>query len=182
PGHFSSGSDRRIPLLEEVFQRHPDMPINVEIKEDDRDVIRKVSDMVRRYQRSDRTIWASVNDKVMKKCQAENADMPVIFTPRRGLILLLLYYTGLLPFVPLRECVVETVMPSLINRLIMRKSLLQHLQDRGIQVYFWVLNQDSDFQKALDLGASGLMTDYPCKLQAFLRQHGGTQRERGGTQ
>ncbi|KAG8536898.1 hypothetical protein GDO81_025478 [Engystomops pustulosus] len=80
--------------------------------------------------------------------------MPFMFTPRRGFLLLFLYYTGLLPFVDLPESVVETYMPSLINRtyfphnslmrnrflvylqdkLMMRKSLFQHLQDRGIQV------------------------------------------------
>ncbi|CAJ0956705.1 unnamed protein product, partial [Ranitomeya imitator] len=104
----------------------------------------------------------------MKKCRKENPEMPFMFTPRRGVILLLLYYTGLLPFVDLPESVVETYMPSLINRtyfpshslmrsrfltLIMRNSLFQHLQARGIQVYLWVLNQDSEFfRRALDCG------------------------------
>ncbi|XP_063286925.1 lysophospholipase D GDPD3 [Pelobates fuscus] len=202
PGHVSSGSDQRMPLLEEVFQRYPDMPINVEIKEDNNELIKKVSDLVRRYHRTNMTIWASMSDRIMKKCQAENPDMPIMFTPRRGLILLLLYYTGLLPFVPLRESVVETYMPSLINRtyfphnrlmsnpflvslqdkLFMQKGLFQHLKDRGIQVYLWVLNQDSDYQRALDYGVTGIMTDFPSKLKAFLQRYEEEQRTRGGMQ
>ncbi|XP_073504862.1 lysophospholipase D GDPD1-like isoform X1 [Phyllobates terribilis] len=199
PGHISSGADHRIPLLEEVFQRHPEKPINVEIKEDSDELIRKVSELVKKYQRTERTIWASTSDKVMKKCRKENPEMPFMFTPRRGVTLLLLYYTGLLPFVDLPESVVETYMPSLINRtyfpnhslmrsrflvylqdkLIMRKSLFQHLQARGIQVYLWVLNQDSDFRRAFDCGVTGVMTDYPSKLRTFLQEYEGEQSTRG---
>ncbi|XP_075174668.1 lysophospholipase D GDPD3 isoform X2 [Anomaloglossus baeobatrachus] len=179
PGHISSGADHRIPLLEEVFQRFPEKPINVEIKEDSDELIRKVSELVKKYQRMERTIWASTSDKVMKKCRQENPEMPFMFTPLRGVLLLLLYYTGLLPFVDLPESVVETFMPSLINRLIMRRSLFQHLQARGIQVYLWVLNQDSDFRRAFDCGVTGVMTDYPSKLHTFLQEYGGEQRTRG---
>ncbi|XP_068099923.1 lysophospholipase D GDPD3 [Hyperolius riggenbachi] len=202
PGHMSSGSDRRFPLLEEVFQKFPDKPVNVEIKQDCDDLIKKVSDLVKKYHRTDRTIWASTNDRVMKKCRRENPDMPVMFTPRRGILLLILYYTGLLPFVPLSESVVETYMPSIINRtyfpgnslmrnrflvklqdkLMMRKSLFQHLEARGIQVYLWVLNKESDFQRAFDCGATGVMTDFPSKLHTFLQQYEGGQRARGPQQ
>ncbi|CAI9531753.1 unnamed protein product [Staurois parvus] len=196
---MSSGHDRQIPLLEEVFQRFPEKPINIEIKRDCDELIKKVSDLVKKYRRTERTIWASTSDPVMKKCRKENPDMPFMFTPRRGIILLILYYTGLLPFVPLPEAVVETYMPSIINRtyfphnalmrnrflvrlqdkLMMRKGLFQHLQARGIQVYLWVLNQESDFQRAFDCGATGVMTDYPSKLHRFIQKCEGEQRARG---
>ncbi|KAM9305379.1 lysophospholipase D GDPD3 [Gastrophryne carolinensis] len=197
PDYMSSGRDRRIPLLEEVFQRFPDKPINIEIKADCEELIKKVSDLVKRYQRTEKTIWATTSDQVMKKCRKENPDMPVMFTPRRGILLLLLYYTGLLPFVPLSESVVETYMPSIINRtyfphnrlmrnpflvrlqdkLMMRRGLFQHLEARGIQVYLWVLNQESDFQRAFKCGATGIMTDFPSKLHGYLQSC--EQRARG---
>ncbi|XP_030065928.1 lysophospholipase D GDPD3 [Microcaecilia unicolor] len=191
-GNFSSGHDRRIPLLEEVFQKFPNMPVSIEIKEDKDELIKKVSDLVKQYQRSDRTIWASVSNAIMNKCRKENPDMPFSFTRCRGVLLLLLFYTGLLPFVPLKESVASTVMPSIINRayypqssimrnwilvrlmekLIMRKSLIRHLKDRGIQVYFWVLNQELDFQTACKLKATGIITDYPSHLCTFLKSTG----------
>ncbi|XP_069508144.1 lysophospholipase D GDPD3 isoform X2 [Ambystoma mexicanum] len=191
-GHHSEGTDRRIPELEEVFQKFPNIPINVEIKEDDDELIKTVSDLVRRYHRCDKTIWASMNKRIMDKCRTENPDMPFMFTKQRGLLLLVLYYTGLLPFLPLPESVMETIMPSIINRtfypesklmrnkylvhlqekLMMRSSLIKHLQDRGIQVYFWVLNHELDYQKAFSLGATGIMTDYPSKLRGYLNASG----------
>ncbi|XP_006012940.1 lysophospholipase D GDPD3a [Latimeria chalumnae] len=191
PGSYSTGTDVQIPLLEEVFQRFPDVPINIEIKEDNEVLIKKVAALVKKYQRDHITIWASANDHIMDKCRVENPEMPFIFTVKRGIILLALFYSGLLPFVSLPESFVETIMPSIYNRtyiseskvlqnkfvstlfgwLTMRKSLFQHLEARGIQVILWVLNQDSDFQKAFEYGATGVMTDYPTKLRRFLDSH-----------
>nr|XP_042703565.1 lysophospholipase D GDPD3 [Chrysemys picta bellii] len=79
PGAFSYGSDRRIPRLEEVFQKFPNVPVNVEIKQDDEELIRQVADLVRRYQRSHITVWASFQSKILKKCRAavRLSDPPV---------------------------------------------------------------------------------------------------------
>lgn len=35
-------------------------------------------------------------------------------------------------------------------------------------MYFWVLNTEEEFRQAFELGATGVMTDYPTKLKKFL--------------
>ncbi|XP_067172870.1 lysophospholipase D GDPD3-like [Apteryx mantelli] len=117
--------------------------------------------------------------------------MPYGFSLRRGLLLLLLYYTGLLPFVALDESFLFFLLPSIINRtyfpvprgcfgqllakvvekVTMRKKLLRHLQERGIQVVLWVLNEERDFAEAFAHGASGVMSDYPTRLRRYLDAH-----------
>lgn len=42
-GCFSRGRDRRMPLLAEVFARFPGVPISIEIKDDDDELIRQAS-------------------------------------------------------------------------------------------------------------------------------------------
>ncbi|XP_067419990.1 lysophospholipase D GDPD3 [Emydura macquarii macquarii] len=191
PGAFSHGSDRRIPRLEEVFQKFPKVPVNVEIKQDDDELIRKVADLVRHYRRSHITVWASFQGKILKKCKAANPDMPYIFSVQRGLLLLLLYYSGLLPFVPLPETFLQFLLPSIINRTYfpvprgclgnllakfiskatMRKKLFKHLESRGIQVLLWVLNEEKDFEEAFSYGIAGVMSDYPTVLRRYLDTH-----------
>lgn len=34
-----------------------------------------------------------------------------------------------------------------------------------------MLNRDEEFKKAFDLGATGVMTDYPSRLKVFLDNH-----------
>lgn len=41
--HLVHGDDRKIPLLRDLFKAYPSMPINVDIKIDNDDLIQKVS-------------------------------------------------------------------------------------------------------------------------------------------
>uniref|UniRef100_A0AAQ4S391 Glycerophosphodiester phosphodiesterase domain containing 1 n=1 Tax=Gasterosteus aculeatus aculeatus TaxID=481459 RepID=A0AAQ4S391_GASAC len=148
----------------------------------------QVSELVVKYDREHLTVWGNASNKIVKKCYKENPHIPVLFSLPRVLQLLGLFYTGLLPFVPLKEQFLEIPMPSIMTKLkdpnrltrsqriitwladtlLMRKALFNHLTARGIQVYIWVLNDEEDFQRAFDLGATGVMTDFPTRLKDFL--------------
>ncbi|CAL8310604.1 unnamed protein product [Arctogadus glacialis] len=193
-GQFSSGADRKFALLEDLFRKFPRMPVNVEIKELNCRLIQKVSELVRRYGREPITVWASSDHSVLRTCRRENPSMPYSFSMRRGVLLLLLFYCGLLPFVPLGESFLQFYLIPVINRtfipeerilknklvlfflekLTMRPSLFRHLEARGIQkdfllqVHLFVCNEERDMETALGLGATGVMTDYPTRLTNFL--------------
>uniref|UniRef100_A0A8C9TLH7 Glycerophosphodiester phosphodiesterase domain containing 1 n=1 Tax=Scleropages formosus TaxID=113540 RepID=A0A8C9TLH7_SCLFO len=164
------GEDKRIPLLKDVFEAFPETPVNIDIKVNDDTLIRKVSELVTEYKREHLTVWGNARNQIVQKCYRENPSIPVLFSLQRVLLLLGLFYTGLLPFVPLREQFLEVPMPSIMMKLLMRKALFEHLKARGIQVYLWVLNDEEDFQRAFDLGATGVMTDYPTKLKEFMEK------------
>ncbi|KAM4536097.1 lysophospholipase D GDPD3a [Fundulus diaphanus] len=190
-GHYSTGTDRKIALLEDVFRKFPQIPISIEIKENNQQLIQEVSDMVRRYNREAITVWASVDSTILTKCRSTNSAMPYSFSMQRGLLLLLLFYTGLLPFVPLGESLLQFYLPriisrtyipeenilkkrlvvSLIDMIMMRRSLFKHLAARGIQVHLFVCNREEDIQAAFELGATGVMTDYPALLSNYIRAY-----------
>lgn len=187
-GHYSSGTDREFALLEDLFRKFPEIPVSIEIKENNSRLIEKVSDLVKRYNREDITVWASVNSSIMKKCRRVNDSMPYSFSMNRGVLLLLLFYSGLLPFVPLGESLLQFYLPRVINRtfipekrilrnsllvsllekVTMRRSLFKHLAARGIQVHLFVCNEDEDIKAAFEVGATGVMTDYPSLLTSYI--------------
>ncbi|XP_051844902.1 lysophospholipase D GDPD3 [Antechinus flavipes] len=191
PGKFAHGSDRKMISLEDVFQRFPKMPVSVEVKVDNEKLINEIATLVKHFGRNEITIWASTKNSIMKKCRIANPEMPTSFTVLRVVWLLLMYYVGLLPFFSIREKFLLCFLPTIINRtyfpfrwsalnrlaaaltkrLIMRKSLIRHLEERGIQVVFWCLNEESDFEVAYRLGATGVMTDYPTALRHYLDNH-----------
>lgn len=41
-GRYSSGTDRKFALLEDVFRKFPEMPVSIEIKENNKQLIEKV--------------------------------------------------------------------------------------------------------------------------------------------
>lgn len=189
--YCSGGDDTRIPLLQDVFDAFPNTPINIDIKTNNDTLIKKVSALVTKYDRENLTVWGNASNQVVKKCYKENPRIPVLFSFPRVLQLLGLFYTGLLPFVPLKEQFLEIPMPSILTKmradgltrsqkviiwladtLLMRKALFKHLTARGIQVYIWVLNDEEDFRRAFDLGATGIMTDFPTRLRDFMDKNG----------
>ncbi|XP_066518612.1 lysophospholipase D GDPD1 isoform X2 [Hoplias malabaricus] len=181
--YVQGGEDKQIPLLRDVFDAFPDTPINVDIKVNDDTLIKKVSELIVKYDREHLTVWGNSSN--------QNPQIPVLFSLPRVLLLVGLFYTGLLPFIPLKEQFLEIPMPSITTKLrdprqmtrgerlitwladtlLMRKALFDHLKARGIQVYVWVLNDEEDFKRAFDLGATGVMTDYPTKLKEFMEKN-----------
>uniref|UniRef100_A0A3B3CHP6 Glycerophosphodiester phosphodiesterase domain containing 3a n=1 Tax=Oryzias melastigma TaxID=30732 RepID=A0A3B3CHP6_ORYME len=169
-GHYSTGTDRKIALLEDVFRKFPELPVSIEIKENNKRLMQKVSDLVKSYDREGTTVWASMDNTIMRECRRTNASMPYSFSMLRGVLVLLLFYTGLLPFVPLGESLLQFYLPRIMNRcvLTMRRSLFKHLAARGIQVHLFVCNEEEDIKAAIEVGATGVMTDYPTLLTTYL--------------
>ncbi|XP_048772118.2 lysophospholipase D GDPD1-like [Ostrea edulis] len=181
-------TDRKFPLLEEVFKEFPETPINLDIKVDDDELIEKVTGLIVQYKREHITVLGNRSSTVVNKIFAVNPNIPILFSMGGVIKLLVLFYTGLLPFVPLKESLLEVLMPSVIlnddfnpliggkvrfllrvfDVLLMRPALFHHLQRRGIQTYLWVLNEEHEFDRAFKLGATGVMTDFPTKLKEYL--------------
>lgn len=51
------------------------------------------------------------------------------------------------------------------------KPLFYHLSKRGVFVYYWVLNNEKEFDRALRTGCHGIMTDNPTLLKKYLSSH-----------
>ncbi|KAF5908207.1 glycerophosphodiester phosphodiesterase domain-containing protein 1, partial [Clarias magur] len=150
---IEGGDDKDIPLLRDVFEAFPKTPINIDIKANNDTLIRKVSELVVKYDREQLTVWGNSSDRIVQKCYKENPQIPLLFSLPRVLILMGLFYTGLLPFVPLKEQFLEIPMPSILfklrdgrkmtrsercitwlaDTLLMRKALFDHLTARGMQ-------------------------------------------------
>ncbi|XP_075850532.1 lysophospholipase D GDPD1 isoform X2 [Microcebus murinus] len=111
------GKDNRMPLLKEVFEAFPNTPINIDIKVNNNVLIKKVSELVKQYKREHITVWGNASYEIVEKCYKENSDIPILFSLQRVLLILGLFFTGLLPFVPIREQFFEIPMPSILLKL-----------------------------------------------------------------
>jgi len=192
PGNCYHGSEdeskRRIPLLEEVFKAFPDVVINIDIKEGSDELVDEINNLIVQYKRENITIWGSFKEEGSLKCYRKNPNVGRMFSKAGVIKLYLFFYTGLLPFIPIKETHFEVFLPeiyldiapslqqSMVKRLsfwfvckiMNRPALINHLNKRGIQTYVWVLNSEHHFKRAKELGVAGIMTDYPTKLRRFL--------------
>ncbi|XP_065071703.1 lysophospholipase D GDPD1-like isoform X2 [Rhopilema esculentum] len=128
----ASNSDRKIPLLKTVFDEFPNLPINLDVKTYDEELIELVHKMICDYDRKEITVWGNVNAKTVERLHKLDPDIPLLFSFKRCVILLLTFYTGLLPFIPLKESFLEVIMPSPILRW--KKSSLTRFQRIVIRI------------------------------------------------
>ncbi|XP_021952266.1 lysophospholipase D GDPD1 [Folsomia candida] len=181
--------DRRIPLLRQVFREFPTVPMNIDIKDNDDKLIRKVGKLLNEFHRTEITVWGSFNNRVCKQCFVTSPDTHLFFSATRVIVLVLFAVTGILPFIPLRESHYEVFLPLAMKKrrlqnggklsltetvilffssLLVWKPMIAHLQRRGIQVYLWVCNSEEEFAACKSVNATGIMTDRPTKLREFL--------------
>ena len=88
------------------------MGINVDIKNCDERLIAAVDRLVREFGREDATVWGSFADETCALCARANPRTGLLFSFRRVLRTLALFYTGLLPFVDVPETHFEIPMIS----------------------------------------------------------------------
>lgn len=60
--------ERRIPLLVEVFQNFPNLPINIDIKTNNNILIGEVDRLISEHQREEITVWGSFSEGITYKC------------------------------------------------------------------------------------------------------------------
>jgi hypothetical protein len=60
--------ERKFVLLKEVFEAFPQIPINVDIKINNDELIFKVSELIKQFNREEYTVWGNFSDEITKKC------------------------------------------------------------------------------------------------------------------
>jgi len=184
---------RRLSTLDKVLEEFPETQINIDLKDQEERLIARVEEVVKAHGAENRCVWGNFSQWTTEQCHKANPSVGLLFSMPRFVKLYILFYTGLLPFVPLKETHLEIPMPSIFydnnyrtpeanvglgklpiwslcmaDYIMMSPTLFNHLHRRGIHTYFWVLNSEEEYARAFSLGATGVMTDYPSRLQKFL--------------
>lgn len=187
--------ERNFSTLGTVLQEFPSTQINIDLKDRDDVLVEKVNQIIVENNAEDRCVWGNFSSVTTELCYSTNPKIGLLFSSLQFLKLYILFYIGLLPFVHIKESHLEIPMPSvflnerfrtkdgnvglakfppwiinLVDWLFMSPILFLHLQKRGVTTYLWVLNNEEQFERAFNLGAQGVMTDYPSKLQEFIHK------------
>lgn len=128
-----------------------------------------------------------------------NSETVNFYSAGETLKIFFLLFTGLLPFVCIRQGVLDIPLYSdgfyqLVMRftgdskckqclacfafLILRcfnffsRLFIPHLKKRGILTFYFILNTEEDFENAMSTGCSGIMTDLTTDLEVFLKRKG----------
>lgn len=190
----------RIPLFSDLLKLVPqEQYMIIEFKQMDPSLIQQVHALVLAQGRHDRVMWFSLSEGINLALHAHDPTIPHITSVMGMLKGILLYYTGLLPFLPLREDVfgipVDEVdykrvreqklfnsLPDVACRILtfflggkpplalIPRGLFTHLRARGIPVFFLGVNDEEDIKVAEWAGATGCLTDRPTWLNKCIKE------------
>jgi glycerophosphoryl diester phosphodiesterase len=165
------GRGLRVPSLEEAFGAFPGARFNLELKETTALLAEHAVELVLRAGREASTLLTAGDDAAMAGLRAELA--------RRGarvaqgacladvLELLRAAAEGRAPRSP---AMAYQVPAEFAGRPLVTPEFVAHAHASGAQVHVWTVNEPAEMARLLDLGADGLVTDFPGRLAALLAE------------
>lgn len=167
--------------LEELIKAFPKNNINVEIKQKGElglACLARTLEIIRELDAFDRVSLASFHDEIYAELLRLDAQGEVpdgfMYSPNTGGVVkfFLLHLTGLDAFffdgvavlqVPTDKYGLRLDTLELVNRAHMH----------NIAVEYWTINDVDDMRHLIEIGADGIMTDYPHRLKEVLREYEG---------
>ena len=167
------GQGVRVPRLAEVIAAHPELPLNIEIKQGDPAVVDATLDVLRRGNALERTLLAAEHDDIMAASRAAVGDA-VATGMSVGDVMAFMDrwmrddwagYTapGAALQVPPAHGEVEIVTAASVAAA----------HRAGLEVHVWTINDAAEVYRLLDLGVDGVMSDLPGLVASAVARRAG---------
>lgn len=164
-------SGERIPSLEEAFEAFPSARFNLEIKSADPRAIDVTLDLVRAYDRADRTLLAAGEDDIMQALRG--ALRRHALRPATGACVseIVGAVGSAVHGAPMPEGVMALQVPAtFMSQPLVTAEFVAHAHAHHVAVHVWTINDRVETEALLALGVDGIVTDYPGRLAAWLRE------------
>jgi glycerophosphoryl diester phosphodiesterase len=159
----------RIPSLEEAFCRFPAARFNLEIKAPGPPLIDATLELVAKHRREAITLLTAGDDGIMAGLRKRLGGLanPIAQGASEGDIreFLRCAATGTQP--PAGPMALQ-IPPEFGGRSLVTRPLVEFAHAKGVQVHVWTINDPAEMRRLLELGADGIITDYPARLAKLI--------------
>ena len=161
------GKGLQVPTLIEVLEKYPDTRMIIEVKPNDRDLAKDLYELVKKYNRLDKTILGSTHSRLVQYLRS--LDEKILTTAGedevlRTLMLLNIKLGSLDSMNADAYCIPEV--HSGIK--VFSSELLEELNKRYKKAYIWTVNDTEDMKRLIEQKAHGIITDRPKALSSLL--------------
>lgn len=167
-GEYSyRGKGIQIPTLEELFAKYPDTRMIIEVKPNERDLGKDLYDLARKYNRMDKTIFASEHSRVVQYLRSLDAEILTNAGEDEILRTLMLLNVNL-PSLDSMKADAFCIPESHSGIQILSPELISELNKRHKKAYIWTVNDESDMRRLIEQKVHGIITDRPKALSTLL--------------
>ncbi|MCB9419693.1 MAG: glycerophosphodiester phosphodiesterase [Ardenticatenaceae bacterium] len=154
------GQGITVPTLEELFIAFPDMPMNIEIKQQEPSIVEPFCQLIHDYNMQDKVLIPSFHPETMvefrEKCPGvatamSEPEIRVFYGLNLAFLGRWFSPPGEAFQVPEYSGDVHVVVPRFVRGA----------QQRNIAVHVWTVNDPADMQRFIDMGVDGIITDRP---------------------
>jgi len=161
------GQGITIPPLEDVFQRFPNLWINVDMKQHKPSVVRPFCQLIRTYDMSENMCVGSFDNKTVKAFRRACPEVVRVASLVETLRLFLLNHLRLSQFYWGRANAFQVPEYERGLRIVTRR-FVNAAHQNNTAVHIWTVNKTADMQRFITMGVDGLITDYPDRALRLL--------------
>jgi len=179
-GRAPSDERFRLAMLASVLEAHPGVPLNLDIKRTEPEVVpyeAEVAAMLGRYSRTNDVIVTSFSDHATRRFHDAAPDIGT--APGASALTMIVQSIRAGESVPhevLEGHVALQVPSSIAGVRLIDDRLVGAAHELGLAVHVWTVDDEQEMDQLVELGVDGIMTDVPSVLATVLRRTGTTAR------
>lgn len=161
------GRGLQIPTLAEVCHEFPDVPLNMEIKQSEPDIVQAVIGVLAAEGALERSLVAAEHASLMDKIRREARGVLFGYATEDVVAFLEAMGSGALEnYHPVGFAL--QVPSSFLGTPLVTEEFVKAAHARGLEVHVWTVDERDEMEQLLALGVDGLMTDRPTLLAEVL--------------
>ena len=169
--------------LEELIVSFPNNRINVEIKqsgEKGMECLKEILRLLEKHNAWDRVVLASFHDEIYNEYvrlqKVGEVPASFMYSPSTGgaTKFVVLHLLGLDVFFRDGMCVFQLPTEE-IGIDLATEYLVDRAHDHNLAVHYWTINDPEEMRMLIDIGADGIMTDYPHRLAEVYAEYAETE-------
>jgi glycerophosphoryl diester phosphodiesterase len=169
--HPWRGQGVRVPTLDELLAAHPDVPLNIEVKQEEPPIESAVLATLDRHAARARTLLAAEHASIMARIRAAAPDVLTSCSAAEAAEFVLRVRDGEVAGwttpavalqVPPRYGGIDVVTPESVAAA----------HAHGLEVHVWTINDAAEMDALLEIGVDAIMTDVPAVAVDVLRRRG----------
>ncbi len=159
--------------LEQLITSFPENRINVEIKQSGeigKKALSAVLELLQKHDAFDRVVLASFHEEIYDEfCRLQKSEVaPATFmyspATKPTVKFFILRWTGLDNLFLDKMCVFQVPMEQ-YGIKVATKGFVRAAHRHNFAVHYWTINEKEDMRHLIEIGADGIMSDYPHRLQ-----------------
>ena len=160
----------KIPTFDEFLTNFKDHKLNIEIKQHDNFIAKKLCESIKENQIEDKVAIGSFNDEVLDEFRYHCPE--VVTSPGRNEIRTFygFSYIYLDKFYSPKSDIYQ--LPEFFGTThVLTKRFVNGIKQKNIPIFVWTVNDPDEMQRFIDLGVKGIITDYPDRLSKILNTY-----------